>query len=88
MRIGKEVTACVVCCWIDRFRDVCWPDLHRTIDSDSVLLRVRWEAQNRHVFACRRIFTNALIIALPFKRTRVMNRHAPTGRRKGHDEST
>jgi hypothetical protein len=33
------------------------------------------------VFACRRIFRKMLIFTLPFKRTGVMNRHAPTGRR-------
>jgi hypothetical protein len=29
----------------------------------------------------------SLIFALPFKRTGVMNRHAPTGRRKGQEKS-
>jgi hypothetical protein len=40
------------------------------------------------VFASERIFGKRLSLAVPFKPTRVMNRHAPTGRRKGYGEKT
>jgi hypothetical protein len=60
----------------------------RTAVNATTCCRVSGARHDRHVFASRRIFVKALIFALPFKRIRVMNRHAPTGRRKGQEEST
>src|SRR5215471_7553571 len=49
-------------------------------------IRAGWKrrmAHDRRVFACRRSSKRTLIFTLPFQRTRAMNHHAPTGRRKG-----